>query len=235
MDIGSIPVPRRINGLKSLRFILLNSHGAPMRSPRIAPYIDEFAPCYCSFTILEVMMTSMSILYFLPGRGSSLNGRLGLELQSRGYELQGRVLEGDFAKLSFAEQVDHVASDLRELDGRGIPVIANSWGAYWALHALLHNQKSHSEMLLISPILGAVRGEGRMFKSPLSRVMERSIDEGLFPEMDLTILVGTDDWQSPHDRSRTLCNSTDSRLVVAEGKGHDLGRAVVIEVLDAWL
>jgi hypothetical protein len=64
------------------------------------------------------MMTFMSILYFLPGRGSSLNGRLGLELRGRGYELRGRVLEGDFAKLSFPEQIDHVASDLVELDGQ---------------------------------------------------------------------------------------------------------------------
>jgi hypothetical protein len=181
------------------------------------------------------MMTFMSILYFLPGRGSSLNGRLGLELRGRGYELRGRVLEGDFAKLSFPEQIDHVASDLVELDGQDTPVIANSWGAYWALHARLQNQKSYSKMLLISPILGAVRGEGRMFKPPLSKVVERAIDEGLFPEMDLTILVGTDDWQSPHDRSRTLCNATGGRLVIADGKGHNLGRETVCECLDGWL
>jgi len=181
------------------------------------------------------MMTFMSILYFLPGRGSSLNGRLGLELQSRGCQLHGRVLEGDFAKLSFPEQVDHVASDLRELDGRDIPVIANSWGAYWALHALLQNQVSYSKMLLISPILGAVRGEGRMFKPPLSKVMEQSINECSFPEMDSTILVGSDDWQSPQDRSRELCNATHGHLVVAHGKGHDLGRDTVCECLDGWL
>ena len=180
-------------------------------------------------------MTFMSILYFLPGRGSSLNGRLGLELQSIGYELHGRVLEGDFSKLSFPEQVDHIASDLRELAGSGILVIANSWGAYWALHALLKNQMSYSKMLLISPILCAVKGEGRMFKPPLSKVMERAIDEGLFPEMDLTVLVGSDDWQSPHDRSRKLCNASGGRLVVADGKGHDLGREAVTDLLDEWL
>ena len=74
-----------------------------------------------------------------------------------------------------------------------------------------------------------------MFKPPLSKVMERAIDDGLFPEVDLTILVGADDWQSPHDRSRTLCKSTDGRLVVADGKGHDLGRDTVCECLDGWL
>jgi hypothetical protein len=177
----------------------------------------------------------MNELYFLPGRGSSLNGRLGMELQSRGFQLHGRILDGDFAKLSFPEQVDYVAADLRELDGQGIPVIANSWGAYWALHALLQNQKSYSRTLLISPILGVVRGEGRMFKPPLSKVMERSIDERLFPEIDLTVLVGSEDWQSPSDRCEALCQAAQGNLVVADGKGHDLGREVVTDLLDKWL
>jgi predicted alpha/beta hydrolase family esterase len=177
----------------------------------------------------------MTDLYFLPGRGSSLNGRLGLELQSRGYELHGRALEGDFAKLSFSEQVDFVASDLRELDGRDIPVIANSWGAYWALHALLKNQMSYSKMLLISPILGAVRGEGRMFKPPLSKVMEQSINECSFPEMDLTILVGSKDWQSPAERCDALVHALNGHLIVAKHRGHDLGRETVVHVLDQWL
>jgi len=90
-----------------------------------------------------VIMPQMHKLYFLPGRGSSLNGRLGLELQSRGCQLHGRVLEGDFATLSFPEQVDHVSADLRELDGRDIPVIANSWRAYWALKV------QHKQVVLI--------------------------------------------------------------------------------------
>ena len=131
----------------------------------------------------------MNKLYFLPGRGSSLNGRLGLELQSRGYELQGRELSGEFAKLSFPEQVDYVAADLRELDGQDIPVIANSWGAYWALHAILQNQKSYSRILLISPILGAVRGEGRMFKPPLSRLMDQAVANRDLPAFDLVTEV----------------------------------------------
>ncbi|MDC6471328.1 hypothetical protein PQ077_01760 [Litorivicinus sp.] len=164
-----------------------------------------------------------------------MNGRLGLELQSRGYDLHGRALEGDFAKLSFPEQVDYVASDLRELEGQDIPVIANSWGAYWALHALLQNQISYSKTLLISPILGAVRGEGRMFKPPLSKVMERSIDESLFPTIELTVLVGSEDWQSPSDRCEALCEATQGNLIVADGKGHDLGREVVTDLLDKWL
>ncbi len=65
--------------------------------------------------------------------------------------------------------------------------------------------------------------------------MQRAIDEALFPDVDLTILVGSDDWQSPPDRSRTLCDVTDGSLVVADGKGHDLGRDTVVDLLNTWL
>ena len=128
-----------------------------------------------------------------------------------------------------------MAADLRELDGRDIPVVANSWGAYWALHAILQNQKCYSRTLLISPILGAVRGKGRMFKPPLSKVMEQSINEGLFPDIELTVLVGSEDWQSPSNRCKALCQTSGSNLIVADGKGHDLGRDVVVSVLDDWI
>ena len=164
-----------------------------------------------------------------------MNGRLGLELQKRGYELHGRALDGDFAKLSFSEQVEHIAADLRELSDIDAPLIANSWGAYWALHAILQIQECHARILLISPILGAVRGEGRMFKPPLSKVMERSIDERLFPDINLTVLVGSEDWQSPRDRCEALCSALQGDLIVAEGRGHDLGREVVTDLLNKWL
>ena len=74
-----------------------------------------------------------------------------------------------------------------------------------------------------------------MFKPPLSKVMERAIDDGLFPEVDLTILVGAIDWQSPSDRCEALCEAVQGNLIVADGKGHDLGREVVTDLLDQWL
>ena len=74
-----------------------------------------------------------------------------------------------------------------------------------------------------------------MFKPPLSKVMEQSINECSFPEMDLTILVGSEDWQSPSNRCEALCEASDGNLIVADGKGHDLGRAVVTDRLDKWL
>ena len=74
-----------------------------------------------------------------------------------------------------------------------------------------------------------------MFKPPLSKVMEQSINEGLFPDIELTVLVGSEDWQSPSNRCKALCQTSGSNLIVADGKGHDLGREVVTDLLDKWL
>lgn len=90
-------------------------------------------------------------------------------------------------------------------------------------------------MLLILPILGAVRSEARMFKPPLSKVMEHAIDNGLIPEINLTILVGSEDWQSPKDRCEALCDAVKGKLIISRGSGHDLGREAVVNVLNTWL
>ena len=72
------------------------------------------------------------------------------------------------SQTNIPEQVDHVAETYENLMRRHTGY-RELLGAYWALHALLQNQKSYSRTLLISPILGAVRGEGRMFCRLLAR------------------------------------------------------------------
>ena len=65
-----------------------------------------------------------------------------------------------------------------------------------------------------------------MFKPPLSKVMESSIDESLFPEIDLTILVGSEDWQSLYGPILEYNDeAVQGNLVIADGRGPaDLGR-----------
>ena len=75
-------------------------------------------------------------LYYLPGRGGHLATGLGEALAARGLAVSGRETVGDFACLSFQEQIELVAQDLKtnfwHEDSR---VIANSYGAYLFLHA----------------------------------------------------------------------------------------------------
>lgn len=115
------------------------------------------------------------MIYFLPGRGSSFQGRLGVQLQSRGYELTGRVLEGEFAKLPFPDQINLIADDLAKYSKQQISLIAHSFGAYLGLHAILQNRGYAGNVFLISPILGSVKGNGRMFKPPQSKRMSQNL------------------------------------------------------------
>ena len=48
-------------------------------------------------------------LYYLPGRGGRLETGLGEALAARGLAVSGRETVGDFASLSFQEQIDLVA------------------------------------------------------------------------------------------------------------------------------
>ena len=175
------------------------------------------------------------MIYFLPGRGSSFQGRLGVELQSRGHELTGRVLGGEFAKLPFPDQINLIADDLAKYSKQQTPLIAHSFGAYLGLHAILQNRGYAGNVFLISPILGSVKGNGRMFKPPQSGRITQVIESRQFPKLDVDLLVGDQDWQSPINECRSLVHGLCGNLNVAEGKGHDLGAEVVKKVLDFFL
>ena len=164
-----------------------------------------------------------------------MDGRLGKELQSRGYHLEGRVIEGDFLKLMFPEQVDLIADDLAKHSKRHTPLIAHSFGAYLGLHAILQNSGYAGKVLLISPILGAVKGNGRMFKPPQSQRITEVVEARQFPKLDMALLVGDQDWQSPTVECENLAIVTGGKFRIAEGKGHDLGAEIVKKVLDFFL
>jgi len=61
---------------------------------------------------MQALKLPMNI-YYLPGRGGRLETGLGEALLSRGLNVSGRETLGDFAKLSFSEQIEHVAQDLK--------------------------------------------------------------------------------------------------------------------------
>ncbi len=92
---------------------------------------------------------------YLPGRGGRLQTGLGEALTSRGAALSGRETVNDFARLSFAEQIQLVAEDLStHFWYEDAHVIANSYGAYLFLHAQTLITAYIGKVLLLSPLLG---------------------------------------------------------------------------------
>ncbi len=180
-----------------------------------------------------------SPLYYLPGRGGRLETGLGEALTSRGLVLSGRETVDEFARLSFAEQIQLVAEDISSdfwhEDSR---VIANSYGAYLFLHAQTLMPAYVGRVLLLSPIVGAFSngGTGKHFVPPRSRVLMSLVQEGKYPlPKRCEIHVGELDWQSDPDNVAALAKQTGWNMTVVKGAGHMLPKEYVGVVLDRWL
>ena len=94
-------------------------------------------------------------LYYLPGRGGRLETGLGEALTARGLAVSGRETVGEFARMSFQEQIELVAQDLKtnfwHEDSR---VIANPFGTHIFLHAQTLLPAYVGKVLLLSLIVG---------------------------------------------------------------------------------
>ena len=63
----------------------------------------------------------MKKIYYLPGHGGHLETGLGAALMDRGFDLAGRQTVGPFRNLTFSEQIELVANDLRSFFGVQMP------------------------------------------------------------------------------------------------------------------
>ena len=177
-------------------------------------------------------------LYYLPGRGGRLETGLGEALTARGLAVSGRETVGDFARLSFQEQIELVAQDLKtdfwHEDSR---VVANSYGAYLFLHAQTLLPAYVGKVLLLSPIVGEFsRGEtATHFVPPRSRQLMTLAQGRKYPTAKhCEIHVSELNWQSNPDSVRALAKLTGWDVTVVKGAGHMLAKEYVGAVLEGW-
>lgn len=178
-------------------------------------------------------------IYYLPGRGGRLDTGLGQALAERGFCLSGRETIGEFAALSFQEQVELVASDLQtKFWNENATVIANSYGGYLFLHAQTLLPAYPGHVLLLSPIVGEFSNDstGTHFIPPRSRLLAKLIFEGKFATpQNCEIHVGEHDWQSSPDNVMAIAQSLSINATVVPNAGHMLPKDYVNAVLDRWL
>ena len=179
------------------------------------------------------------VLYYLPGYGGRIDSGLGQALLARGWSVTGRATVGDFRGLSFQEQIDTVAADLREHFWHAdAQVIANSFGGYLFLHACLSLPPYPGRVLLLSPIVGefADTEKAMSFVPPRAGALMKKAEQGLLPApVSCEMLVGSDDWQSVPEKVKQLGSCIGAPVTVIEGRGHLLGEDVVGPLLDRWL
>jgi hypothetical protein len=178
-------------------------------------------------------------IYYLPGRGGRLETGLGEALLSRGLNVSGRETLGDFAKLSFAEQIEHVAQDLKKHFWHNqARVVANSFGAYLFLHAQTLMAPFPGRVLLLSPIVGEFANSESQtyFVPPRARQLMELVQAGTYhAATHCEIHVGEQDWQSNPYNVQSLATLMAWDFTVVPEAGHMLPKAYVGAVLDRWI
>jgi alpha-beta hydrolase superfamily lysophospholipase len=171
--------------------------------------------------------------------GGRLDTGLGQALLSRGFEVAGRELYGEFRKLDFQHQVDLVAEDLQshfwQEEAR---VIANSFGAYLFLHAQVQMKPYIGRVILLSPIVGEFSNEDtRMnFVPPRADKIQQLAEAGSFPiPIHCEVHVGSDDWQSNPVNVTAFGSMLGIPVTVVPNAGHMLPKEYVGNLLARWL
>jgi pimeloyl-ACP methyl ester carboxylesterase len=180
-----------------------------------------------------------SKIYYLPGYGGELQTGLGEELQKRGVIISGRATVGEFAKLSFADQIELVVDDLtKNFWSQDSRVIANSFGAYLFHHAQSQLPSYVGKVLLLSPVVGDFSQDDglRIFSPPRSGKLQSLVKSGEFNSpFNCQIHVGSKDWQSNPENVTELAKLLDIPVHVVENSGHMLSKEYVQELLDRWM
>ena len=178
-------------------------------------------------------------VYYLTGMGGRLDTGLGQALLSRGFEVAGRELYGEFRKLDFQHQVDLVAEDLKNYFWQEeARVIANSFGAYLFLHAQVQMKPYIGRVILLSPIVGEFSNEDtRMnFVPPRADKIQQLAEAGSFPiPIHCEVHVGSEDWQSNPVSVTAFGSMLGIPVTVVPNAGHMLPKVYVGNLLARWL
>lgn len=95
-------------------------------------------------------------VYLVPGNENRLT-EIGDKVHCLGFDVYGRELIPPFFSLYFREQLKVIQRDLtRMFWHRKARLIGHSYGGYLLLHALSVLEPFPGEILLFSPVLGAV-------------------------------------------------------------------------------
>ena len=178
-------------------------------------------------------------VYYLTGMGGRLDSGLGQGLLSRGCEISGRELVGEFRKLDFQDQIELIVEDLHSnFWQEDAHVIANSFGAYLFLHAQAQMKPYIGRVILLSPIVGEFSNEDTHmnFIPPRAEKLLRLAEDGIYPiPKTCEVHVGSEDWQSNPANVTAFGSKLGIDVTVVPNAGHNLPKEYVGALLDKWL
>jgi len=183
-------------------------------------------------------MPDQRVIY-ITGRGGDANKGLGAYLKTLDANRIGLSVNSQFLQLDFQNQVNVVSKLIGEFDSSHTRIIANSYGAYLCLHALIDAPSYLSHFLLLSPAIGAALNKQSLAYSrmPGCQRYDRTLTEKrLTKPGSLAIHIGDKDDGYDLQRFTDLCAAlaTGPHNVV-ENQGHTLDKVLIQKIVGQFL
>ena len=178
----------------------------------------------------------MKSVFYITGREGSLNKGLALYLQSRSKQFDGIAVDVDFLWMQPLMQVETIQSALKADPGRLI--VANSYGAYLTLQALIDLDITPEKLLLLSPVLGVAKANDRMYLSrpPLTKRLKSGLkNKTITKPKKIKIIMGDMDELYDSDTLTLFDSYFGGKVVnILPGEGHMITEEAVRNVLESF-
>ena len=177
-----------------------------------------------------------SRVIYISGRNGDANTGLGGWIKVQCPDRIGLSINSIFLALDYERQASTVSDLVKEFDSSGVVIIANSYGAYLLLQAILQIGDIASRVILLSPVMGRGMLKSAMFMSRPPgehKVVEAEKQGDVLAGMRVSVHVGE------HDDSVNICDIS-KRLGIVDihvvpAAGHNLPSVYVQKIISPHL
>jgi len=169
---------------------------------------------------------------YITGRGGSPECGLGAHLAETYGVVGGLSLSADWFQRSHEEQVAQIRLQLADAAAARSPVIANSYGSYLVMLALLDAPTLRTSVMLLSPVLGKAVIEGTYHRPPGGKSFAAALEGHIAKPAWLELFTGeADPHYAPETWAKLGTAIKPDRQEVLAGEGHSLSKDLVAGLL----
>jgi hypothetical protein len=177
-----------------------------------------------------------SRVIYISGRNGDASTGLGGWIKERRPDRIGLSINSKFLALDYDRQASTVSNLVKEFDNPDTLIVANSYGAYLLLQAILEIGDIASRVLLLSPVMGRGMLKSAMFMSrpPNERKIIEAEEKGsVIAGLRVSVHVGE------HDDSVNICDISRRLgmvdIHVVPTAGHNLPSVYVQKIISPHL
>jgi len=176
---------------------------------------------------------------YISGLGGDANKGLGGYLKMVDPNRIGLSVNNTFLNLSFLEQVAVVRNLIDEFDSPGTRIIANSYGTYLVLQALIAAPQYQSRIMLLSPAIGgAINRKSMMYvRQPSTNRFEQAMANKTISKPEyIELHIGAKDAAYDKEQIAKLDVALDfDQLQVYANEAHNMDKKLVQKLVHKFL